>query len=128
MALRYRFGDLGPRDRLRVIRAVRHGVAVSPAELAPHAVSYARFYQARPARGSVEWFLSWTEVGPLAGGVWAVVIVFAVNRWGLLGGVVAGVALLPAMILLSRRTSATRQRRAREAEDANAKLLDPGPT
>ena len=55
---------------------------------------------------------------------WAVVIVLASNRWGVLGGVGAGIVLLPAMIVLSRRTSEKRRRLAQEAEIANAKLLD----
>jgi hypothetical protein len=60
----------------------------------------------------------------VTGAAWALVIGFAINRWSLPAGLLTGVALLPAMIVLSRRTSARRQLKAHEAEIANAKLLD----
>jgi hypothetical protein len=78
----YGLRDLGLRDRLRVIRAVNRGEAVSSPELAPYAVRQARRWQEQPKRGSVPWLVSWTEVGPLMAVVWVVIIVLVLGAWG----------------------------------------------
>jgi hypothetical protein len=120
----FRLRDLKVRDRLRVTRAVEAGRAVEPSRLAPYAVSLARRYQLVPARGSLTWLVGFAEVGALGLIPLLLVIIVADDRWGALGAISAGLATLVLLAPLSRRQAAARRRRAREAEAANAKLLD----
>jgi hypothetical protein len=117
-------GNLSFPDRVRVVRAVKAGRAVSPGRLAPFAVELARRYQGVPERGSAAWLVSWTEGGSVGTIVFVLAVVLASSRWGVVGGVLAALAMVVVMIPLSRRARAARRRRAHEAEIANAKLFE----
>ena len=123
----YRFRDLNVRDRVRVSRAVRAGIAVAPSRLAPYAVSRARRWQVIPKRGSPDWLMSFAEVGRLGLLPVLVVLIVVSDRWGFLAGIAAVLATLGLLAPLSRRTGAARRRRAQEAEIANTKLMDEDP-
>src|SRR5947208_3106324 len=122
-----RVGDglqgLGIRERIHVVRAVRDGTAVSDKSLAPTAVAYARRLQSRPPRGSLAWFLSVAEVGPLAAAAVAVVVIYLVHIRNDAVLILLLTALVAAMVPVSRRRSSHRRRQAAAAENANLRQM-----
>jgi hypothetical protein len=117
------FRALPFRDRLRIVRALRTGRAVSEPRLAAYAVAQSRRYQVVPKRGSPAWFAGFFELGTLGLIPPLAALAFVSDRWGLLPGMAAAVAVLIPLAPVSRLIGAKRRRRASEAEIANAKLL-----
>jgi hypothetical protein len=71
--------------------------------------------------------MGFAEVGRLGLIPVLLVLILVSDRWGLVAGIAAVLVTLVLLAPLSRRTSAARRRRAREAEIANARLTDEGP-